>query len=101
MCIGNTYKFFRCSRENVQPYEYGLKHVPKSLTFRYMTISSKIERGSYRCTENIYYEFFRCSLENANHMSMVWNMFNRALDHIKNYPTKFERMTYSHAFTWS
>jgi len=30
MCIGNTYKVFRCSPENVQKYEYSLKHVEQS-----------------------------------------------------------------------
>ena len=42
------------------------------------------------------YEFFRCSLENANHTNMVWNVSNRALDHIENIQRNLKGLV-----TWS
>ena len=64
-----------------QPYECGLKHVQQS--FRLLLDIIMNIRVQQNLNGNMY-EFFRCSLENANHINMAWNMFNRDLDHIEN-----------------
>ena len=46
------------------------------------------------------HEYFRCSLENANHMNMVWNMFNRAFRSHWKYPMKFKGISHMVIIMW-
>ena len=82
-----------------QSYEYCLKNMFKlSITLIFIdTVYENIQENlkGYRYIGNTY-KFFRCSSENANHMNMVWNMFNRALDHIENIQRNLKELV-----TWS